>query len=57
MTEWHTWDEVQDELADALGSSEERMQRVDQLRSRKIAEAMWVPKTPKLTRRKHRLRP
>ena len=32
MTEWHTWDEVRDELADALGSSEERVQRVDQLR-------------------------
>ncbi|MGI9001664.1 MAG: hypothetical protein ACR2GH_08345 [Pseudonocardia sp.] len=32
MTEWHTWDEVSGELADALGSSEERGQRVDQLR-------------------------
>ncbi|MGH3612305.1 MAG: helix-turn-helix domain-containing protein [Pseudonocardia sp.] len=32
MTEWHTWDEVRDELSDALGSSAERAQRVDQLR-------------------------
>ncbi len=32
MTEWHTWDEVRDELADALGSTDEQTQRVEQLR-------------------------
>ena len=32
MTEWHTWDEVGAELGDALGSAEERAQRVEQLR-------------------------
>ncbi|MGH3831859.1 MAG: helix-turn-helix domain-containing protein [Pseudonocardiaceae bacterium] len=32
MTEWHTWDEVSAELGDALGSAEERVRRVEQLR-------------------------
>ncbi|MPZ65011.1 MAG: helix-turn-helix domain-containing protein [Pseudonocardiaceae bacterium] len=32
MTEWHTWDEVRDELADALGGTDEQAQRVEQLR-------------------------
>lgn len=36
MTEWHTWDHVQDELSDALGTPEERTQRVEHLR-REIA--------------------
>ncbi|MGH3830715.1 MAG: hypothetical protein ACRDRS_09740 [Pseudonocardiaceae bacterium] len=32
MTEWHTWDEVSAELGDVLGSTEERVRRVEQLR-------------------------
>ncbi len=32
MTEWHTWDKVGAELGDVLGSTEERAQRVEQLR-------------------------
>jgi len=32
MTEWHTWDEVIAELGEVLGSTEERAQRVEQLR-------------------------
>lgn len=32
MTEWHTWEEVRDEVADALGSIDEQAQRVEQLR-------------------------
>jgi predicted XRE-type DNA-binding protein len=32
VTEWHIWDEVSAELGDALGSAEERAQRVEQLR-------------------------
>jgi predicted XRE-type DNA-binding protein len=36
VTEWHTWDEVSAELGDALGSAEERAQRVEQLRRRLV---------------------
>jgi len=32
MTEWHSWNEVRDELSDALGSTDEQTQRREQLR-------------------------
>ncbi|MGH3684145.1 MAG: helix-turn-helix domain-containing protein [Pseudonocardiaceae bacterium] len=32
MIEWYTWDQVSAELGDVLGSAEERVQRVEQLR-------------------------
>lgn len=34
MTEWHDWTDVRDELADAIGTREERELRVAQLRRR-----------------------
>ncbi len=39
VTEWHTWDEVNAELSDLLGSAEEREQRVEQLRRELVAVA------------------
>ena len=41
MTEWHSWDDVRRELGDALGSSDEQAQRVEQLR-RELALARLV---------------
>ncbi|MGI9003966.1 MAG: helix-turn-helix domain-containing protein [Pseudonocardia sp.] len=32
MSGWHTWDEVRDELSDALGSADEQARLRDQLR-------------------------
>lgn len=41
MSEWHTWEEVREELADVLGSADEQVLRREQLR-REVALARLV---------------
>jgi hypothetical protein len=40
VTEWHSWNEVRDELSDALGSTDEQTQRREQLRRERALQRL-----------------